>query len=105
MQTNMTDEQPYTDTKRFEEMLFCPYRLYSDETLTDKDYIEFYQKPQPEGGFTDAPARKKRNSPQPYFGKEREAQSDGRSGRGGLRRKFRFGNALRQYDDGKRPPP
>ncbi|MGN1337554.1 MAG: hypothetical protein ACI4WW_03675 [Candidatus Coprovivens sp.] len=42
MQTNMTDEQPSTDTKRFEEMLFCPYRLYSDETLTDKDYIEFY---------------------------------------------------------------
>jgi hypothetical protein len=42
MQTNMTDEQPSPDTKRFEEMLFCPYRLYSDETLTDKDYIEFY---------------------------------------------------------------
>lgn len=42
MQTNITDEQPSTDTKRFEEMLFCPYRLYSDETLTDKDYIEFY---------------------------------------------------------------
>lgn len=42
MQTNMTDEQPSADTKRFEEMLFCPYRLYSDETLTDKDYIEFY---------------------------------------------------------------
>lgn len=42
MQTNMTDEQPSPDTKRFEEMLYCPYRLYSDETLTDKDYIEFY---------------------------------------------------------------
>ena len=42
MQTNMTDEQPSPDTKRFEEMLHCPYRLYSDETLTDKDYIEFY---------------------------------------------------------------
>lgn len=42
MQTNITDEQPSTDTKCFEEMLFCPYRLYSDETLTDKDYIEFY---------------------------------------------------------------
>ena len=42
MQTNMTDEQPSPDTKRFEEMLHFPYRLYSDETLTDKDYIEFY---------------------------------------------------------------
>lgn len=42
MQTNMTDEQPSPDTKRFEKMLYCPYRLYSDETLTDKDYIEFY---------------------------------------------------------------
>ena len=42
MQTNMTDEQPSPDTNKFEQYLFCPYRLYSDETLTDKDYIELY---------------------------------------------------------------
>lgn len=42
MQTNINDEQPSPDTKRFEEMIHCPYRLYSDTTLTDKDYIELY---------------------------------------------------------------
>ena len=42
MQTNINDEQPSPDTIRFEEMIHCPYRLYSDNTLTDKDYIAFY---------------------------------------------------------------
>ena len=43
MQTNMNDEQPSPDTNKFEQYLFCPYRLYSDETLTDKDYVELYE--------------------------------------------------------------
>ena len=43
MQTNINDELPSPDnTKLFEEILHCPYRLYSDETLTEKDYIRLY---------------------------------------------------------------
>ena len=43
MQTNINDELPSPDnTKLFEEILHCPYRLYSDETLTETDYIRLY---------------------------------------------------------------
>lgn len=44
MQNNINDELPSPDnTKLFEEILHCPYRLYSDETLTEKDYIRLYK--------------------------------------------------------------
>lgn len=44
MQNNINDELPSTDNiSLFEEILHCPYRLYSDETLTEKDYIKLYK--------------------------------------------------------------
>ena len=44
MQNNINDELPSTDNiSLFEEILHCPYRLYSDETLTEIDYIKLYK--------------------------------------------------------------
>lgn len=44
MQNNINDELPSTgQIELFEEILHCPYRLYSDETLTETDYIKLYK--------------------------------------------------------------
>ena len=44
MQTNINDELPSTEqVKLFEQILHCPYRLYSDETLKETDYINLYK--------------------------------------------------------------
>lgn len=44
MQNNVNDELPSTEqVKLFEQILHCPYRLYSDETLKETDYINLYK--------------------------------------------------------------